>query len=102
MAWEPQTAWYVKLIAGVTSASAISPIDLTPDVIPVIGYMDDVILLAIGMFLTARLISKPLMADLRERAVSVDFVNARRGAAAVLCIWLAASGAALVRGLGLF
>ena len=102
MAWEPQTAWYVKLIAGVTSASAISPIDLTPDVIPVIGYMDDVILLAIGMYLTARLIPKPLMSDLRERAVSVDFVNARPGAAAVLCIWLAASGAALVRGLGLF
>ncbi|MCL6682992.1 ELM1/GtrOC1 family putative glycosyltransferase [Sphingomonas alba] len=101
-AWEPQTPWYVKLIAGLTSASAISPIDLTPDVIPVIGYMDDLFLLAIGMFLTARLIPKPLMAELRERAVSVDFTMARRGAATIACIWLAAAAAALVRGLGLF
>jgi len=100
-AWEPKTPWYAKMVAGVAALFAISPIDLSPDVLPVVGYLDDVMLLAVGTFLTARLIPKPLMAELRQRAVSIDYGNARRGAAAVFCIWLAASGAALMRGLGL-
>jgi uncharacterized membrane protein YkvA (DUF1232 family) len=92
----------VKLIAGTTSISALSPVDLTPDVIPVIGYMDDLLLLTIGMFLSARLIPKPLLAELRERAVSVDFTNARRGALAVCGLWLASAAAAVLRASGLF
>jgi SM-20-related protein len=99
--WERRTPWYVKLIAGITSLLAISPLDLTPDVIPVVGYLDDLVLLALGTYLTARLIPAPLMAELRERALSIDFVNARRGAVAVLCIWLAATGMAFVRATGL-
>lgn len=99
--WEPRTPWYVKLIAGLTSLLAISPLDLTPDVIPVVGYLDDLVLLALGTYLTARLIPAPLMAELRERALSIDLVNARRGAMAVLCIWLAATGLALIRATGL-
>ena len=99
--WEPRTPWYVKAIAGVTSALAISPIDFSPDVIPVIGHLDDVALLAVGTFLTARLIPKPLMAELRDRAATIDFANARRGAAAISLIWLAATGIALARASGL-
>lgn len=95
-AWEPRTPWYVKLIAGVAAVFAISPIDLTPDVIPVIGYLDDVALLALGTFLTVRLIPKTLMAELRERALSIDFNYARRGAAAVLSIWVIAFGMAFI------
>ncbi|MFS8087075.1 MAG: DUF1232 domain-containing protein [Acidobacteriota bacterium] len=98
---EPRTPWYVKLIAGLTSLLAISPLDLTPDVIPVVGYLDDLVLLALGTYLTARLIPAPLLAELRERALSIDLVNARRGAVAVLCIWLAATGMAFIRATGL-
>ena len=100
-AWEKRTPWYVKLIAGVTSLLAISPIDLTPDVIPVIGYLDDVVLLALGTFIVARLIPPPLMAELRRRALSIDFVVARRGAAAILGLWLVATGTALARATGI-
>lgn len=99
--WEKRTPWYVKLIAGVTSLLAVSPIDLTPDVIPVVGYLDDVALLALGTLLIARLIPAPLMAELRQRALSIDFVTARRGATAFLCIWLAATGTALARATGI-
>jgi SM-20-related protein len=100
-AWEPRTPWYVKLIAGVAAAFAISPIDFSPDVIPVVGHLDDIILLAFGTFLTARLIPRPLMAELRARAAAMDFMAARRGAAALSCIWLAAAGMALARAKGL-
>jgi len=99
--WEPRTPWYAKLIAGVTSALAISPIDFSPDVIPVVGHLDDIALLAFGTFLTARLIPKPLMAELRDSAASIDFAKARRGAAAICFIWLAATGIALARATGL-
>lgn len=98
--WEKRTPWYIKLIAGVTAIFAVSPIDFTPDVIPIIGYLDDVVLLAVGTFLTARLIPAALMAELRQRAMSIDFANARRGAAAVACIWLAATGTAVARATG--
>lgn len=95
--WEPQTPWYVKMIAGISSISAMSPVDLTPDVIPIIGFMDDLLLLTIGTILAARLIPAPLLAELRERAVSVEFVHARRGALAIFGIWFAAAGAAILR-----
>lgn len=100
-AWEKRTPWYVKLVAGLTSILAISPIDFTPDVIPVVGYLDDVVLLALGTFIVARLIPPPLMAELRRRALSIDFASARRGAAAIACLWLVATGTAVARAAGL-
>jgi uncharacterized membrane protein YkvA (DUF1232 family) len=93
---DERTPWYVKLIAGGASASALSPIDLTPDFIPVIGYLDDLILLVLGTLLAVRLIPKPLMVEFRRRAASLQYVSAAYGAAAIASMWIVASAAALL------
>ena len=95
--WDSQTPWYARLITGAASASAVSPIDLTPDFIPVIGYLDDMFLLAVGTFLSVRLIPRPLMAELRARAMSMDYSSARRGAVVMFGIWAVATVEAILR-----
>ena len=63
-----ETPWYAKLLAAVTVGYALSPIDLIPDFIPVLGYLDDVILLPALAALTARLIPKEIMEKSRRQA----------------------------------
>ena len=63
-----ETPWYAKLLAGVTVAYALSPIDLIPDFIPVLGYLDDLIILPALVALTIRLIPAEVMAQCRAEA----------------------------------
>lgn len=65
------TPWPAKVIAFITVAYALSPIDLIPDFIPVLGYLDDVILLPALVALTVKLIPEPTMAECREQARSL-------------------------------
>lgn len=65
---DPRVPRLAKVLAAVTVAYAVSPIDLIPDFIPVIGYLDDAILLPLAVWLTLRLIPKPVMAELRAEA----------------------------------
>jgi uncharacterized membrane protein YkvA (DUF1232 family) len=65
---DPRTPLSAKLLAGVVVAYAFSPIDLIPDFIPVIGYLDDLILVPLGIYLTLRLIPPPVLADARRQA----------------------------------
>ena len=78
-----------KIIAGATAAYALSPIDLIPDFIPVLGYLDDLIIVPVGIWLAVRLISAPLMAEFRliasnrvERPVSLW------AASVILLVWV--------------
>lgn len=93
---DPRIAWHIKLAAWLASLTAISPIDLTPDFIPVVGYLDDMVLMAIGTFVAVRLIPPPIWAELRARAASGERLAAT-GAAAVFMIWLSAGTAAASR-----
>ena len=63
-----ETPWYAKLLAGVTVGYALSPIDLIPDFIPVLGYLDDLILLPALVALTVRLIPADVMTQCRAEA----------------------------------
>lgn len=65
---DPRVPWYAKVMAAITTAYAFSPIDLIPDFIPVLGYLDDLILLPLAILLTVRLIPPDVMAALREEA----------------------------------
>lgn len=65
---EPDMPWLPKVVALVTVAYAISPIDLIPDFIPVLGYLDDVILLPLGIALAMRLIPDALLRRCRPQA----------------------------------
>ena len=64
----PQTPWYAKVFAGLVIAYAFSPIDLIPDFIPVLGYLDDLILIPLGIGLAIRMIPAGVMVDCRVQA----------------------------------
>ncbi len=65
---DSRTPWYAKLWAAMVVGYAFSPIDLIPDFIPVLGYLDDVILLPMGILVAIRLIPKEVLADSRRKA----------------------------------
>lgn len=88
---DPDTPLAAKILAGITVAYALSPIDLIPDFIPVIGYLDDVILLPVLVAVTIRLIPKEIVE--RNRKLSENFWDqAGTGkwyyAVPVVIIWL--------------
>lgn len=62
----PKTPWYVKGLALVLLAYAISPIDLIPDFIPLLGFIDDIILLPMGIYLVFKLIPEEILIECRE------------------------------------
>ncbi len=85
---DPRTPWYAKAaIAGVL-AYALSPIDLIPDFIPVLGYLDDLVLLPAGIWVALRLIPPTVMAESRARAEeAVRLPASKAGLIVVLCLW---------------
>jgi uncharacterized membrane protein YkvA (DUF1232 family) len=89
-AGDPRVPWYAKVAAVAVAAYALSPIDLIPDVIPVIGYLDDVLIVPAGILLAVKLVPKERMSEFRTRAVSAEGERAfgRRGAATVVLLWV--------------
>ncbi len=65
---DPRTPWYAKLWASLVVGYAFSPIDLIPDFIPVLGYLDDIILLPMGIFVAIRLIPDEVLLTSRAKA----------------------------------
>lgn len=65
---DPRVPWYAKLVAVLVAAYALSPIDLIPDFIPVIGYLDDLVLVPLGILLVIRLVPAGIMAEYRAAA----------------------------------
>jgi uncharacterized membrane protein YkvA (DUF1232 family) len=61
--------WHAKLLAVAVAAYALSPIDLIPDFIPVVGYLDDVIIVPVGIWLAVKLIPRELMEEFRAEAI---------------------------------
>lgn len=78
----PEVPWYAKALAVIVAAYAVSPIDLIPDFIPVLGYLDDLVLLPLGIALTIRLIPRPVWEEcqreskVRERSAGAGWVVA--------------------------
>jgi uncharacterized membrane protein YkvA (DUF1232 family) len=64
----PDTPWTAKLMAAMVLAYAFSPIDLIPDFIPILGYLDDLILVPLGIYLSLRLIPEHVLAEARTQA----------------------------------
>ena len=89
----PHTPWYSKALALFVVAYALSPIDLIPDFIPVLGYVDDVLLLPVLIWLALRTIPTSVLADSRLRVdewerESRTKPRSRVGAVAIVCIWI--------------
>jgi len=68
VARHPRTPWYAKLIAGAVVAYALSPIDLIPDFIPVLGYLDDLIIVPAGIALAVQLVPVDVVEECRAKA----------------------------------
>jgi uncharacterized membrane protein YkvA (DUF1232 family) len=91
---DPRTPWPVRLLALLVAAYALSPIDLIPDFIPVLGYLDDLIIVPLGLVLVLRLVPPEVMIAAREKAtVAVNRPVSRAMAVVIAGIWAAAIGA---------
>jgi uncharacterized membrane protein YkvA (DUF1232 family) len=92
---DPRVPWYAKALAVCIAAYAFSPIDLIPDFIPVIGYLDDAILLPLGILLVVRMIPADVMAEHRAAAVTAaESPTSTGGAIVIAAIWIALTAGA--------
>jgi len=88
---DPRVSWYARIFAICVVGYALSPIDLIPDFIPILGYLDDLILVPLGIALALKMIPKEVMAEYREqaRAVMLQGKPVNRVAAIVIVgIWV--------------
>ncbi|MGY3444119.1 MULTISPECIES: YkvA family protein [unclassified Bradyrhizobium] len=87
---DPRVPWYAKALAIAIAAYALSPIDLIPDFIPVLGYLDDLILLPLGIWLALSLIPDEVMAESRTKAAAIlQRPISRAGMIAIVTLWIA-------------
>jgi len=89
-----RTPWLAKILAGTIVAYALSPIDLIPDFIPILGYLDDLLLVPLGVWLAIRLIPQAVLTDCRAKVAELDSAENPRslaGAVLIVLVWLALS-----------
>jgi uncharacterized membrane protein YkvA (DUF1232 family) len=92
-----RTPLLAKLLAAAVAAYALSPIDLIPDFIPVLGYLDDLLIVPLGVMLAVKLVPRPLIVEYRaEAALREHRPISRAGLAAVLAIWTFSAVALIV------
>jgi uncharacterized membrane protein YkvA (DUF1232 family) len=86
---DPRVPWYARALGGIVVAYALSPVDLIPDFIPVLGYADDLLLIPAGIYLTQKLIPREILEECRQRARSEPVTGKGKWVAAVIIfIWL--------------
>lgn len=85
---DPRVPWYAKLLAIAITGYVLSPIDLIPDFVPVLGLIDDLLLVPLGIWITLRLIPRGLVAEHRAAAARLEYKPvSKRGALLVLAVW---------------
>lgn len=90
---DSRTPWYAKVLAGLVAAYALSPIDLIPDFIPVIGYLDDLVIVPLGIWIVVKLVPLDLMGEFRAEAARLETKPvSRAGALFIIAVWVAAAG----------
>jgi uncharacterized membrane protein YkvA (DUF1232 family) len=86
---DPRVAWPAKALGVFIAAYALSPIDLIPDFIPVLGLLDDLILLPLGIWLAVRMIPPAIMAEHRQAAEAAEKPVSRAAAIVIMSLWIA-------------
>lgn len=87
---DPRTPWLAKVLALIVAAYAISPMDLIPDFIPILSYLDDIIIVPLGILLVVRLIPPAVMSEHRETAAkATERPVSRMAGSVVIAIWIA-------------
>src|SRR3954466_7964638 len=95
VARDPRVPWCARLFVAAVVAYALSPIDLIPDFIPVLGYLDDLIVVPLGLLLVARLMPPYVMNEYRMKAEESDFILAKNWTVAILMVAVWVCGTAL-------
>jgi uncharacterized membrane protein YkvA (DUF1232 family) len=95
---DKRTPWYAKVFAAMVVGYAFSPIDLIPDPIPILGYLDDLVLIPVGVFLAVKMIPKQVMEDSRQKAREVVAQGKPINKVAAVIIVLIWIGLAVVAG----
>lgn len=85
---DKRTPWYVKLLIGIVVSYALSPVDLIPDFIPVLGYLDDLILIPAGIALAIRLIPDEILSECRENQNNTTAIKNKGILASILIIFI--------------
>src|SRR6266478_9098195 len=89
---DPRVPWYAKAVALAVAAYALSPIDLIPDFVPVLGCLDDLVIVPLGIMLAIRLIPPAIMAEHRAAAAAANArPRSRLAAVAIILLWLLAA-----------
>lgn len=93
---DPRVPWYARVFAALVVGYAFSPIDLIPDVIPVLGYLDDLLVVPLGIALAIRMIPPSVLAECREEARNAkDRPVNKVAAVVVVAIWIALAALAV-------
>ena len=88
---DPRTPVFVRVLALLVAAYALSPIDLIPDFIPVLGYLDDLILVPLGLALVIRLLPEAVVASARQQAqCAAERPTSKLAAGVIVVVWLLA------------
>lgn len=97
-AHDPRVPWYAKVAAVAVAAYALSPIDLIPDFIPILGYLDDLVIVPLGILVAVKLVPIELMREFRTAAARADGERAlgKWGAAIILLLWVIGVAAAAI------
>ena len=92
---DPRTPWYARAAAMLVAAYALSPIDLIPDFIPILGYLDDLLIVPLGIFLVVRLIPADVLEEHRMSVAERQTTRPVSYAAAVFMVgmWVVVAGA---------
>jgi uncharacterized membrane protein YkvA (DUF1232 family) len=93
---DPRVPWYAKALAFCVAGYALSPIDLIPDFIPVLGYADELIIVPLGIWLVVRMIPAEILAEHRAAATAAERPVTRTAAIAIVAIWLVVGAVAAV------
>lgn len=88
---DPRVPWYARALAICVVGYALSPIDLIPDAIPVLGYLDDVVVVPLGVALAIRMIPNEVLEECRREAREAERIGSagRVAAVVVVCVWVA-------------
>lgn len=86
---DPRVPWFAKILAIIVAAYALSPIDLIPDFIPVLGYLDDLIIVPLGIWLVVAMVPTDVMAEYRIKASeAAGRPRSRGGMIAIVTLWI--------------
>ena len=89
---DPRVPWYAKVLAIAVAAYALSPIDLIPDFIPIVGYLDDLVLVPLGVWLVVSLIPDEVMVECRAKADAAGLRPvSRAGMITIIVVWILAA-----------